>query len=146
MEQDSPEQRRHSFLQEEARMLGPIYRAQEAKGHRWRQQASCAGGSIPPNYFFAQDGSDASREAVRLCFECPVRIDCLQWSCVAKQRYGIFGGLPSSVRLQGGAGSDKGKPHDFPVLQIQPNPYLTENHRSRFHHDNVHPWEGEEDE
>lgn len=152
MEQDNPEQRRHSFLQEEARMLGPIYRANDAKGHQWRQRALCAAlvedtdTPIPPNIFFAKDGTDASEAAVQVCFECPVRLDCLQWSCVAKQRHGIFGGLPASVRLQGGVSVERGRPHDYTVLAGLPNPYLTENPRSRFHRDNIQLWEGEEDE
>lgn len=151
MEQDNEqEQRRHSFLQEEARMLGPIYRANEAQGHQWRKQALCAAlvedaeTPVPPNTFFAKDGTDASEAAVQICFECPVRLQCLQWSCTAKQRYGIFGGLPSSVRLQ--KGSAPGRPHDFQTLARLPNPYLTTDQRSRFHQDNIQAWDGSEED
>lgn len=148
MEQDDP--RRHSFLQEEARMLGPIYRANEAQGHSWRTQALCSelvedtDNPIPPDIFFAKDGTDASEMASRICFECPVRADCLKWACTAKQRYGLFGGLPSSIRLQKGA--LPGKPHQYPLLIGLPNPYLTDDQRSKFHQDNVTAWAGEEDD
>jgi hypothetical protein len=127
-------------------MLGPIYRANEEKGHTWRQRSLCADRDTSPDIFFAKDGTDASEAAVRMCFECPVRLSCLQWSCIAKQRYGIFGGLPASVRLQGGTGTERGKPHDFPALADLPNPYQTDNPRSRFFQGNITPWEGEEDE
>lgn len=128
-------------------MLGPIYRANEAQGHQWRKEALCTTGDpADANLFFAKDGTDASSAAVQTCFECPVRLQCLQWSCTAKQRYGIFGGLPASVRLQGGVNVEKGKPHDYPVLAYIPNPYHTENPRSRFHYSNIQPWEGEEDD
>lgn len=139
------EQRRHSFLQEEARMLGPIYRANEAQGHQWRKQASCA--NIPvdlANIFFAPDGTDASASAVATCFGCPVRLQCLQWACIAKQRYGIYGGLPASIRLQ--KGSALGKPHEYSSLAYYDDPYLTEDPKSKFHLDNIQPWDGSEDE
>lgn len=148
MEQGNDEQRRHSFLQEEARMLGPIYRANEAQGHQWRKQSLCASlveQGADPAPFFAADGTDASRQAVATCFQCPVRLQCLQWACTAKQRHGIFGGLPASIRLQ--KGSAPGKPHDYTVLASYPDPYLTTDQRSKFHESNICAWDGaEEDE
>ncbi len=150
MEQDDTEQKRHSFLQEEARMLGPIYRAHEAQGHSWRREALCAelvedaDHPLSPDIFFARDGTDASEMASAICFECPVRRQCLQWSCTAKQRHGTFGGLPAFVRLR--KGPVPGKPHEFALLVELPNPYLTEDTRSRYHRDNVQAWDGDEDD
>jgi hypothetical protein len=152
MAEESPdlEPRRHSFLQEEARMLGPIYRAAEALGQSWRRPSLCSelvrDGTVPPDIFFAEDGTDASETAASICFDCPVRQQCLKWACSAKQRHGIWGGLPASVRLQRVAAPSRGKPHDYASLVTLPNPYLTDDARSRFHHSNVTAWEGQEDD
>ncbi len=147
---DLEEPRRHTFLQEEARMLGTIYKAAEAAGHSWRKQALCfdlmQDQDLTSDAFFASDGTDASETAVQVCFECPVRLACLKWACSAKQRHGIWGGLPASVRLQKVSVSGRGKPHDYEALSTLPNPYLTDDVRSRFHYGNVTAWEGEEDE
>lgn len=131
-------------------MLGPIYRAAEFHGHSWRRRAHCSGlvgeDGVDPNIFFARDGTDASETATQICFGCPVRTDCLKWACTAKQRWGIWGGLPSSVRLQKVSAPTRGKPHDYALLVDLPNPYLTDDVRSRFHPNNVTPWAGEEED
>lgn len=152
MEQDSEdegESRRHSFLQEEARMLSPIYRAADESGHEWRKQSYCA--SVSPdvaNYWFAKDGTTASVTASVTCFNfCPVRKECLKWASDAKQRFGIWGGLPSSIRLQKVSPTgEKGRPHDYDSLVELPFPYATDDPRSRFHHSNMTIWQGEEED
>ena len=152
MEQDSDEgeSRRHSFLQEEARMLSPIYRAADQSGHEWRKQAYCS--NLAPeiaNYWFAKDGTTASAAASAACFSaCPVRKECLKWASEAKQRFGIWGGLPSSIRLQKVSQTgDKGRPHDYDSLVELEYPYSTTDRRSRFSVFNMTTWQGgEEDE
>lgn len=140
---DQPEPKRHSWLQEEARMLTPLYKAEEATGTKWRSRALCSQfiyeGAAPINAWFAPDGTDQSLDAVTVCFECPVRRDCLRWSCVAKPRYGIWGGQPASVRLAKG---DKFQPHCFDSLVERGNPYDTSDPRSHFHRSKVAVWDG----
>jgi WhiB family redox-sensing transcriptional regulator len=148
--EEEDESRRHTFLQEEARMLSPIYRAADQSGHAWRKRAYCA--DVEPdiaNYWFADDSTTASGIASVICFtKCPVREDCLKWASEAKQRFGIWGGLPASVRLQkvSPPGADKGRPHDYDTLVELPLPYITDDTRSRFHISNMNVWQGEEAE
>jgi hypothetical protein len=152
VEQDSEEgeeSRRHSFLQEEARMLSPIYRAAEQSGHQWRKRALCSETSPEvADYWFAKDGTFASAVASDTCFVlCPVRKECLKWASGAKQRFGIWGGLPSSIRLQKvSMTGEKGRPHDYDSLVELEPPYSTTDPRSRFHHNNLTEWQGEEED
>jgi len=59
----------------------------------WQKGASCA---QPENekirdYFFSSNPTE-KYQAKNLCFECPVRRDCLKWALEHRQIWGIWGG------------------------------------------------------
>lgn len=136
----------HTFLQEEARMLSLMYQAAPV-GHAWQDEALCV--RLDPvgedlDLWFAPDGSTQAKEATEVCFSCPVRKECLLWASRSKQKYGIWGGLPRSLRIQKTSGKRDIKPHDFEKLVNLPNPYETDDERSRFHEDNLTDWNGDD--
>jgi WhiB family transcriptional regulator, redox-sensing transcriptional regulator len=55
----------------------------------WRNRAACKG--EPTQIFFAVQGQDV-RVARKICNNCPVRVECLQWAVDASIQHGIFGG------------------------------------------------------
>jgi len=64
-----------------------------AKSLEWQKQAECA---KPENsdyidWFFSKDFNE-KYTARNMCFECPVRKECLQWALEHKQIWGIWGG------------------------------------------------------
>lgn len=59
----------------------------------WRDQALCA--QTDPEAFFPEKGGSV-RDAKRICDECDVRAQCLQWALDNHEDFGILGGL--SVR------------------------------------------------
>jgi hypothetical protein len=64
-----------------------------ANSLEWQRDGLCA---IPANYhlresFFADDPDDL-HPAKNLCFQCPVRQQCLQWALENKQIWGTWGG------------------------------------------------------
>lgn len=142
------EPKRHTWKQEEARMLSPLFRASDAVGNEWRLQSLCAKvvKDFPDtrDWWFAPDGTIEARNAVDNCYVCPVRLECLEWACTSKQKYGIWGGLSESIRIQKGPGEDRVKPHSFEDLSEIENPYDTDNSRSRFYWMNLENWETDE--
>lgn len=105
----------------------------------WRRQAHC--GQIyflPSDMWFAEEHSVSASIATETCFTCPVRKECLKEACDNKEPYGIWGGLPASIR------SKKGMVHNFLKLVDLLDPYNTEDRSSPFHINNLH--EGGTDE
>ena len=47
--------------------------------------------------FFPEKGG-SSREAKRICSECPVRIECLNYALRRDERYGVWGGMSERER------------------------------------------------
>lgn len=139
----------HTFRQEEARMLALLYKAQ-ATGNQWRDYALCGAlveaGEADPDDWFAPDGTEPAQRATEDCFTCPVRKECLSWACDSKQKEGIWGGQPRTLRIQKGTGR-KIKPHDYSELVDLPDPYSTDDEQSRFHSSKIRPLtDGDEDE
>lgn len=65
----------------------------------WQADSAC--GDVPnPAIFFPSPGDTQSlREAKRICSECPVMLDCLEYAFANKERYGIWGGKSTRERL-----------------------------------------------
>ena len=61
----------------------------------WQEQARCR--EHDPELFFPEKGG-SSREAKRICSECPVRIECLNYALRRDERYGVWGGMSERER------------------------------------------------
>lgn len=61
----------------------------------WVQQAICPTTDVEA--FFPEKGG-SPREAKRVCAECPVRIQCLQYALEHNEKHGIWGGLTDRER------------------------------------------------
>jgi len=63
----------------------------------WMVFGMCRGRD--PELFFPESREEANH-AVSICFTCPVRIECLEYSIDAGERFGIWGGLTEKERLR----------------------------------------------
>ncbi len=68
-------------------MTGPI--ALPVAPPAWTAHGLCA--QIDPERWFPDKGG-STREAKRICQECPVRVECLQYALDNDERFGIWGG------------------------------------------------------
>lgn len=68
----------------------------------WQMDAACRG--MDSEFFFHPDGergpSRAAREemAKRVCFSCPVRLQCAEHALKVREPYGVWGGLTEDER------------------------------------------------
>lgn len=101
----------------------------------WKRDSLCFRlvdmGLHSADLWYQDDFSPDSKEAAEICFECPVRQACLKQACETKEPFGIWGGLPISLRKQ------KGRPHNFSRLKPLSNPYITQDEDSPYHPDNL---------
>lgn len=61
----------------------------------WQADALCA--QTDPEAFFPEKGG-STREAKRICEDCEVRSNCLQYALENDERFGIWGGLSERER------------------------------------------------
>lgn len=61
----------------------------------WHARALC--GQTDPESFFPEKGG-STREAKRICRDCEVRAECLEWAVDHQERFGIWGGLSERDR------------------------------------------------
>jgi WhiB family redox-sensing transcriptional regulator len=61
----------------------------------WRDEARCA--ETNPDAFFPVKGGSA-REAIAICSDCPVAVQCLQFAVDTEQLTGVWGGLTAWER------------------------------------------------
>ena len=61
----------------------------------WQQEALCA--YVDPDVFFPEKGG-SSREAKRICAQCAVRDECLEYALANDERFGIWGGMSERER------------------------------------------------
>ncbi|GGH62856.1 hypothetical protein GCM10007359_13520 [Rothia aerolata] len=61
----------------------------------WQADALCA--QTDPEAFFPEKGG-STRDAKRVCSECPVREACLEYAMDNDERFGIWGGLSERER------------------------------------------------
>jgi WhiB family transcriptional regulator, redox-sensing transcriptional regulator len=66
------------------------------KSQGWRQLARCLGQD--PELWYPD--RSAGVDAVAICCECPVRIDCLNWAIEHHERDGIWGGVSARRRAR----------------------------------------------
>jgi WhiB family redox-sensing transcriptional regulator len=61
----------------------------------WATEAKCL--NADPDVFFPEKGG-STREAKRICSECPVRDECLEYALEEDERFGIWGGMSERER------------------------------------------------
>ncbi len=61
----------------------------------WASEAKCL--QADPDTFFPEKGG-STREAKRICAECPVRSECLEHALEQDEKFGIWGGLSERER------------------------------------------------
>lgn len=73
----------------------------------WREQSACLGAD--PEWWFPHNSEGTkkssghtanTRKAKKICMECPVRIDCLEYAMSTGQYWGIWGGFDFDERTQ----------------------------------------------
>jgi hypothetical protein len=64
-----------------------------SKNLDWQADGECAKiVNRPKKDFFFSNKSEEKEEAKRLCFECPVRTECIKWALEKNEIWGIWGG------------------------------------------------------
>jgi len=61
----------------------------------WQERALCA--QTDPEAFFPEKGG-STREAKKVCTQCEVRAECLDYALANDERFGIWGGLSERER------------------------------------------------
>ena len=61
----------------------------------WQHKALCS--QTDPEAFFPEKGG-STRDAKRVCAQCTVREQCLQWAIEHDERFGIWGGMSERER------------------------------------------------
>ena len=72
-----------------------MQRFADAEQLPWQEQALCA--YVDPDVFFPEKGG-SSREAKRICGQCSVQPECLEYALANDERFGIWGGLSERER------------------------------------------------
>ena len=67
----------------------------EGEFPEWQDNALCA--QTDPEAFFPEKGG-STREAKRICVNCEVRTQCLEYALAHDERFGIWGGLSERER------------------------------------------------
>jgi len=63
----------------------------------WIERSACADDGIDWEIFFPEKGG-SSKEAKAICARCEVRLQCLNYSMLRPERYGVWGGLSERER------------------------------------------------
>jgi WhiB family redox-sensing transcriptional regulator len=61
----------------------------------WMAQAQCK--DVNPDYFFPEDGYGVLL-AQKICFDCPVRLECLEYALKNNMDHGVWGGTSERER------------------------------------------------
>ncbi len=61
----------------------------------WRQRGACNG--LDPGVFYP-DSEDNADEAKAICASCSVRLSCLEYALVMRERDGVWGGTTEKER------------------------------------------------
>ncbi|MBB4071504.1 WhiB family transcriptional regulator [Leucobacter sp. OH2974_COT-288] len=76
-------------------LLGVPGVARDDAALSWQARALCA--ETDPEAFFPEKGG-STREAKRICEQCEVRAQCLEYALENDERFGIWGGLSERER------------------------------------------------
>ena len=61
----------------------------------WQAKALCS--QTDPEAFFPEKGG-STRDAKKVCHECEVKVECLEYALANDERFGIWGGLSERER------------------------------------------------
>lgn len=64
----------------------------------WISDAACLASDLDSEAWFATDDAIALQKAKRVCMECPVRADCLNYALTHDEQHGVWGGLDEDRR------------------------------------------------
>jgi WhiB family redox-sensing transcriptional regulator len=64
----------------------------------WVERGKCRTANMPVDYWYPDHG-DNFRPALRICFQCPVRKECLQHALFFPELVGIWGGMTAGARV-----------------------------------------------
>ena len=78
-----------------ARHVVTILDLEEAVNPTWMTQGSCRGHA--PETFFPSDGVGVLR-AQRICADCPVQLECLEYALAHNIEHGVWGGASERQR------------------------------------------------
>ncbi|MFF1880249.1 WhiB family transcriptional regulator [Pseudarthrobacter sp. NPDC058196] len=67
----------------------------EDPDEQWRRDALCTGND--PDTFFPEKGGNTA-DAKKVCGQCQVRAECLDYALNADERFGVWGGLSTAER------------------------------------------------
>ena len=65
------------------------------EAQEWQERALCA--QTDPEAFFPEKGG-STREAKKVCTDCEVKTECLEYALANDERFGIWGGLSERER------------------------------------------------
>ena len=75
--------------------LRSLLGVEEEPDELWQEKALCAQTDTES---FCQEKGGSTREAKRICVECEVRVECLEYALQKDERFGIWGGLSERER------------------------------------------------
>ena len=76
-----------------------FWRSLNALRPAFHQKALCK--TMDNNLFFPGQGqSGKAQQAVEICFQCPVQIECHDYACKEKIEHGVWGGSTADQRKQ----------------------------------------------
>lgn len=94
-----------------------------------------------PNLWHCPGDTKPSAVAADYCFECPIRLQCLQFACTSGERYGTWGGVPENIRAGKGEGHDRDiSAYDYEKLSLLPNVYDVTSRKYRYHRERLKDW------
>lgn len=139
-----PEEERRKVEREIARLMTRLVKGAEVKVD-W-SQALCLqkikeDDKLTLDTWFCPGDTKPTATAVDICFECPIRKQCLQFACAAGERFGTWGGIPENLRAGKGEGHDKDIPaYDYEKLVELPNVYNVTSRKFRYHRSRLKDW------
>jgi WhiB family redox-sensing transcriptional regulator len=85
------------------------------------RSAACA--NVDPELFFPATSRQPATEAKQVCSGCPVKAECLEYSLVNEEEFGVWGGLTEKERRQ--LLNERQRHHDGHGQQGTPDPGAT---------------------
>lgn len=138
-----PEETRRRVEREISRLMERFIRGSAVEVD-WKQ-ALCAkkvkNEGVDNNLWHCPGDTKPSAQAADICFECPIRLQCLQFACASGERYGIWGGIPENIRSGAGAGHDRNiSAYDYDSLATLTNVYNVDSKKFRYHRERLKDW------